>query len=87
MYNINVQFIYKMKTIAVSNFRSQLPKYLQYVTKGEQIILTLHNKEIARIIPADSTSKNAKEKLRKIGKNSKMGDLTSPIDTLWKLQK
>jgi len=76
-----------MKTIAISNFRSHLSKYLKYLKKGEQFILTSHNKEIARVIPARNSTQEAKEELIKIGKDSIMGDLTSPVDTLWKVQK
>ena len=74
----------EVKVVTVSNFRSHLQSYLKYVKKGEQLILTAHDKEIAKVVPANNSSQEAKEKLMKIGKNSKIGDLTSPIDTLWK---
>lgn len=41
-----------MLSIGIRNLRNSLSRYLNLVKEGEQIIITDHNKVIARIIPA-----------------------------------
>ncbi len=45
-----------MKTVNIGELKNQLSAYLQYVRKGEEVIVKDRNKPIARILPFDSES-------------------------------
>ena len=76
-----------METVAVSNFREKIMKFLKEVENGSSIKITSRGKIVAQLVPPDFTSKKAKQKLIEIGRNAKMGDLVSPIDEEWSANK
>ncbi len=45
-----------MKTVNIGELRNQLSAYLQYVRKGEEVIVKDRNKPVARILPFESES-------------------------------
>ncbi len=72
-----------MESIGVSELRANLMKILNSIRKGESYKITSRGKVVAKIIPPENSSDNAKQKLKEIGKTAVIGDLISPIDTKW----
>lgn len=72
-----------MREVNVTELRSHLPQYLASVEGGTEILVTSHGKVIARILPPIDIRQAAKEKLKKLRKCCKIGDVTSPIDESW----
>lgn len=73
-----------METIAVSNLRSSLMKVLKEIERGATINITSRGKVIAKLVPPDYTKKEAKNKLREVGKTAVIHDIISPIESQWK---
>ena len=73
-----------MIRVGVSHFREHLMGYLNKIDNGEVIELTVRGKNIAKIVPPDNKTKEAREKLHEISKTSFIGDIVSPIDDEWK---
>lgn len=40
-----------MTSVNVTELRQHLPEYLKQVQRGEEVVITLHGKTIARIVP------------------------------------
>ncbi len=72
-----------MEKVAVSEFRANLVSFLKRVEKGEVIALTSRGHEIAKIIPPDNKTENARNALKKLRKTAILGDVLSPIDEEW----
>lgn len=45
-----------MRTVNIGELKNQLSAYLQYVRKGEEVIVKDRNKPVARILPFESES-------------------------------
>ncbi len=45
-----------MRTVSVGELKNQLSAYLQYVRKGEEVIVKDRNKPVARILPIEDES-------------------------------
>jgi prevent-host-death family protein len=45
-----------MKTVNIGELKNQLSAYLQYVRRGEEVIVKDRNKPVARILPFESES-------------------------------
>ena len=76
-----------MEKVAVSEFRANLVGFLKRVEKGEVIALTSRGHEVAKIIPPDDKSKNARNALKKLRKTAVVGDVLSPIEDEWEVLK
>lgn len=76
-----------MQKVAVSEFRANLVSFLKKVEKGEVITLTSRGHEIAKIVPPDDKVKNAKSALKKLQNSAVIGDIVSPINEEWEVQK
>ena len=72
-----------MQTVAVSTLRSNLVTFLKQAEIGEEIHVTSRGHEIARILPPQKISKNARKELQKLSKHCYIGDIVSPIDINW----
>ena len=55
-----------MHEINITELRNHLPKYLSDVNKGDEILVTLHGKVIARILPPVNKRQEAKRKLKSV---------------------
>ena len=55
-----------METIAVSEFRANIMKFLKEVERGSNINITSRGKVVAKLVPPDNTREKAKEKLRSL---------------------
>jgi prevent-host-death family protein len=72
-----------MKTIAVSELRSNLMKVLKEIEHGSSLDVTSRGKVVARLVPPDYAMKLARSKLNELGKRAKIHDIISPIGVNW----
>ena len=74
-----------MHLVNVTDLRQHLPEYLKQVQKGEEIMITLHGKSIARIVPnfSDNKREQALKRLDTLRGKMILGDIFSPLDDEW----
>lgn len=72
-----------MEKVNTTNLRQNLPGYLKRVRAGEAFQVMSHGKVIARLIPEQDRSKQAKAKLEQLRKTAITGDLISPLHEDW----
>ena len=73
-----------MVQVAVSEFRGHLNKYLNAVQRGETIVLTSRNHEVARVVAPLDKKTQAQETLKELRKTARVGDVLSPTGEVWK---
>ena len=68
-----------MISVAASDFRLHLHKYLEMARMGKEFAITLRGKEVARVEPP------AKKmgRLDELAKTATIGDIVSPVSTDW----
>lgn len=77
-----------MKTVSVTTFRSHIPEYLDKVKDGEVVNLTSRGKIVARIVPPVDERRQAQEQLAELrGKAIYIGDVVSPLDVEWEVDR
>ena len=76
-----------MVQVAVSEFRGHLNKYLKAVERGETLVLTSRNREVAKITAPDDKRATAKLALGELRKTARVGDVLSPSGETWKAGK
>ena len=71
-----------MTQVNISELRQHLPGFIKQVQRGEEIIVTLHGKPVARIIPARSEDAReaAWQRLVALRDKAVLGDVISPLD-------
>jgi prevent-host-death family protein len=71
-----------MNLVNVTDLRQHLPEYLKQVQKGEEIVITLHGKSIARIVPnfSDNKREQALKRLDTLRGKMILGDILSPLN-------
>lgn len=72
-----------MKKINVSTLRENLAEYIKKAQNGEEISITSHGHELARLIPVEEKPEKSKSKLKALGKTAVFNDILSPIDEVW----
>lgn len=72
-----------MQGVNITELRNHLPKYLDSVTKGDEIYVTSHGKVIARILPPLDVHQEAKRELHHLRTICKVGDVVSTVDEEW----
>jgi prevent-host-death family protein len=74
-----------MNLVNVTDLRQHLPEYLKQVQQGEEIVITLHGKSIARIVPnfSDNKREQALKRLDTLRGKMILGDILSPLDDEW----
>ena len=74
-----------MHLVNVTDLRQHLPEYLKQVQKGEEIVITLHGKSIARIVPnfSDNKREQALKRLDTLRGKMILGDILSPLNDEW----
>jgi prevent-host-death family protein len=72
-----------MISITISDFRSNLLKYLNLANEGKELVITSKGKELATIIAPKTEQEIARQKLKEMSKNIVLGDIISPIDVEW----
>ncbi len=71
-----------MTSVNVTEFRKNLPNYLNQVKEGEVVYLTNHGKVVARVIPEVDQSAAAKTTLKALRKTAIIGDIENPINDI-----
>ena len=71
-----------MNVVNVTDLRQHLPEYLKQVQQGEEIVITLHGKSIARIVPnfSDNKREQALKRLDTLRGKMILGDILSPLN-------
>ncbi len=74
-----------MHSVNVTELRQHLPDYLKQVQQGEEIVVTLHGKTIARIVPDQQENKHeaAMKRLENLRGSVIVGDILEPFDEEW----
>lgn len=72
-----------MDTIAVSELRANLMKILKEIKAGSEINITSRGKVIAKLVPPDNVTYEAKAKLAEVAESAVLYDLVAPIDEQW----
>jgi prevent-host-death family protein len=72
-----------MEKINVSTLRENLAAYINKAKNGQEITITSHGHELAKLVPAGKKLENARSKLKKLGKTAVMEDILSPLDEDW----
>lgn len=74
-----------MNLVNVTELRQRLPDYLKQVQQGEEITITLHGKNIARIVPdfPDNKRELALKRLAALRGKMIVGDVISPLNEGW----
>lgn len=74
-----------MHSVNVTELRQHLPDYLKQVQQGEEIVVTLHGKIIARIVPDQQENKHeaALKRLEALRGTVIVGDIMTPFDEEW----
>lgn len=91
-----------MRVVNVTSFRKNPAGQLARLSEGEEVLLTLRGKIIARLIPVsadDGTMKNRENSepievrgddawrvLEGLRKTCSIGDVVSPLDEIWEVQ-
>ena len=73
----------KMKSVSISELRSNLLKYLKIVQQGERISVTSKGRPLATLTPPVSQHTAAKAKLKKLAKTAAIHDVVSPTGDSW----
>jgi prevent-host-death family protein len=76
----------KMRVVNVTELRNHLPKYLSFVSMGNEILVTSHGNVIARILPPADSKSDAITALKKLRKRCRIGDVIAPIDEDWEAE-
>ena len=76
-----------MKEVNVTELRNKLPAYLGQVKAGEELLLTSRGRIIAKVVPIGDERNNARQQLAILRKKCRIGDVVSPLDEQWEIQK
>ncbi len=72
-----------MQSVNISDFRTNLLKYLEKANSGEQISVTSNGKLLATISPPVDQCGLAKQQLKGLASTAKIHDVVSPIEDNW----
>jgi antitoxin (DNA-binding transcriptional repressor) of toxin-antitoxin stability system len=72
-----------MQRVNISEFRTNLLKYLKQAQKGEQITITSNDQSLAIIAPPIDQHDAAKAKLNKIAETAIIHDVLTPTNEDW----
>ena len=72
-----------MPQVNVTELRQRLPFYLEQVSKGEELQITVHGRIIARIVPERDVREASLRRLTALRDKCRIGDLLSPSGDAW----
>ena len=72
-----------MLQVNISEFRTNLLKYLKSVQHGEPISVTSKGNLLATVIPPVNQRDAAKAELAKLAQTARIHDVVSPLDADW----
>jgi prevent-host-death family protein len=69
-----------MKEVGAFEAKNRLGQLLDLVERGEEVVITRHGKEVARLVPAKSAfnrqeAREAAQRIREMSKGVTLGDL------------
>lgn len=73
-----------METIAVSELRVGLMGVLRRIESGASITITSRGRAIARLVPPENPTKEARQTLKTLRKSAIVKDVISPLGEEWK---
>ena len=76
-----------MPKVNVSELRSHMPEYLTRAETGEEILITRRGRVVAQLAPFAGTRERAKQRLAALRADARVGDVVSPIDSDWDVQR
>ena len=72
-----------MSEVNVVELRQNLAAYLKEAQGGATVLVTHHGKPIAKIVPAEDQRSAAKARLAEWRKQTRIGDVESPLEEDW----
>jgi len=74
-----------MNLVNVTELRQHFPMYLKQVQQGEEIMITFHGKNVARLVPEKQENKREAALTRLQALRGKMiiGDIVAPLNEEW----
>lgn len=72
-----------MQRVNITEFRSNLPLYLQKVKTGVELQITSHGKSIARLVPEKDEVDKANARLSALRGTMITGNVLDPIEAEW----
>ena len=72
-----------MQRVNITEFRRNLPFYLQKVKTGVELQITSHGKSIARLVPEQDDVEKANARLLNLRGTMITGNIVDPIDVEW----
>lgn len=69
-----------------ANLYKGLPSFLKEVLAGEEIQIMSRGRIVARLVPFEDVSKEAKRKLEALRSRAKVGDVVLPIGEVWEAE-
>ena len=76
-----------MTRVNISELRSQLPRYLDRVEAGEEVLITRHGRIVARLLAVGDPRAEAKAALARLRAQARVGDVISPVDEPWEAER
>jgi antitoxin (DNA-binding transcriptional repressor) of toxin-antitoxin stability system len=72
-----------MTNVNVTEFRKNLPEYLNQAIGGKEIHVTRRGRIIATLSPPVDQKKAARKRLAKLCSKAEVGDVETPVDETW----
>lgn len=69
--------------VAIDDLQTNLSAIVRMVKSGKTVSLIEHGKEIAQMVPVQSSQAEALQELAKLSETAVIHDVLSPIDTAW----
>jgi prevent-host-death family protein len=76
-----------MTQVTVSEFRKHLPLYLSIVDKGEDVQITRHGQVVALVSAPLDRRALARRDLDVLRSKARIGDVISPIEVDWEIER
>lgn len=72
-----------MPQVNITELRQRLPFYLDQVSKGEELQITVHGRVIARIVPEPDARETSLRRLIALRDKCRIRDLVTPSGDAW----
>lgn len=76
-----------MREVNVTELRNHLQSYLGQVQKGDELLVTLRGKVVARLLPGTDERAAARERLEALRRECRVGDVISPVEEVWEVER
>jgi len=69
--------------VDLTELRQNLPAWIKRVRVGEEVVITEHGAEIARLVPPAARRADARRALEALRQRACIGDVESPLGEAW----